>query len=390
MVRYDPFSDEIIRDPHPVYARMRDEAPAYRLDGYDAWALSRFEDVWECSAAARGFSVEQGNTTSHLLTKVQPPSAMFALMDPPGHTRVRAGVRGHFLPRAIAGLEPFARQWVKEAFEAAGDEIDVVQDLGTPLAVRVASRLIGISDDEGAEIVKLTRRFFRRDPEHPGLTPDGMAALTEMMAVFTRLAERRRASGEQRDDALGALLRVEIDGKLRSPEAVGDDLSLLMNGGTDTLPKVLANTVRRLWRHPDQRTLVLDDPTLVHDAFLEALRVDMPTQHLCRVLTEDRELHGEKLFAGETVLFLYASANRDPREFPDPEAYDVLRRPPRHLGFGHGAHACIGRHVAALEARVCLEALLERAPGYEVIEERAELLHTEFVQGFASLPVRLR
>ena len=389
MVHYDPYAREMIEDPHPVYARMRREAPVYRLEQWGAWALARFEDVWNLSAEVDVTSVASGNTTSHVLTRAQPATPMFALMDPPAHTRVRTAVGRIFTPRAVARLTADVESWVAEIFDAAGDEIDIVTDLGTPIAVRTASRLMGIADEEGLELVKLTKRFFARDPEVEGITEDSLAAMGEMVERFLEIIAARRRSGERGPDAISALLAVEVEGEPRPDAAVADDLVLLMNGGTDTFPKVLANLVRRLGQAPDQRTRVDRDRTRLDDAFLEAVRVDMPTQHLCRVMLKDWSVRGETLRRGEPVLFLYASANRDEHEFAEPDRFDIDRRPLRHLGFGHGTHACLGRHAAALEARACLGALLDRAPGYTVVEERAERLYTDFVQGYASLPVRL-
>jgi cytochrome P450 len=122
---------------------------------------------------------------------------------------------------------------------------------------------------------------------------------------------------------------------------------------------------------------------------IEALRYDMPTQFLGRTVVRDVELHGEKLGAGDVVLFLYASANRDPREFPDPDTFDIARRPARILSFGHGTHACLGIHTAKAEGRIALEELLRRDPEYEIDLAGAKRLRTEFVQGFSHLPVRL-
>ena len=145
----------------------------------------------------------------------------------------------------------------------------------------------------------------------------------------------------------------------------------------------------RLAQHPRQRAKLAADPTLIPGAFQEILRYDMPTQLLGRTVVKDVSLHGETMRAGQSVVFLYASANRDEREFADPDRFDVLRRPPRILSFGAGAHQCLGRHVANMEGRVCFEEILARFPEYEVLEDQAVRLHTEFVQGFASLPVRI-
>ena len=129
------------------------------------------------------------------------------------------------------------------------------------------------------------------------------------------------------------------------------------------------------------------DPSLIPDAFVEAVRYDMPTQFLCRTVVEEVEIHGQNMKPGQPVLFLYPSANRDSREFDDPDVFDIKRRPPRILSFGHGTHLCLGIHAAKLEGKVCAEEMLARMPQYEIHLDRAERLVTDFVQGYASLPV---
>jgi cytochrome P450 len=143
-----------------------------------------------------------------------------------------------------------------------------------------------------------------------------------------------------------------------------------------------------LAQHPGQRAEVARDPSLVPNAFLEGLRYRMPTQFLCRVVTKDVVVQGQTLRPGQPVLFLYPSANRDEREFANPDVFDVHRSIPRLLSFGQGTHACIGIHVAKMEGKVMLEELLRVAPEYEVDLDRAERLVTDFVQGFARLPIR--
>ena len=144
-------------------------------------------------------------------------------------------------------------------------------------------------------------------------------------------------------------------------------------GGAETFPKTFASAVHRLWQHPEQRARVRrGTPSLIPDAYQEALRYDMPTQFLMRVMTNDVTLHGVTMRKGRPVMFLYPSANRDRREFPDPDRFDIKRKPPRILTFGHGIHACIGRHFAQMEGKLCFEKLLAHAPKYEVQESRAE------------------
>jgi cytochrome P450 len=236
---------------------------------------------------------------------------------------------------------------------------------------------------------ELVHRFFGREPGVEGMTADGVRAQQEMGLYFMELIASRRRAPRGDDDVLGALLRFEQDGRPLPDEEVASNLILVLLGATDTLPKVLANTLHRLERNPAQRARVVADPALAIDAFHEALRIDMPTQYMCRALLRDAELHGEKLRAGQPILLLYASANRDEREFPDPDAYRLDRRPPRHLGFSHGTHACLGLHAARAEGRLAIEELLARFPAYQVQEDGIERLATEFVQGYSKLPIRL-
>ena len=392
MVRYDPFDPEIIHgDPHPIYRQLRDEAPAYYVERFDCWALSRFADVWNAGEDPN-YSSARGSATGHLLTKVLPLLPMLNTIDPPDHTRLRAALRPLFSPGRMRRLEPVFRSFICERLDAfrEREEVDVVSEFAQPLATFVGCTVAGFPSADGAVLRELVHRFFGREQGVDGMTPDGVRAQAEMGLYFAGLVAERRRAGWDADDALGALLRFERDGRPIPDEEVASNLILLLLGATDTLPKVLASTLVRLERSPAQRARVIADPGLALDAFHEALRIDMPTQNMCRSLLHDTELHGQKLRAGQPVLLLYAAANRDEREFPDPDAYRLDRRPPRHLGFSHGTHACLGLHAARAEARIAIEEFLARFPAYEVQEEGSERLETEFVQGYSKLPIRLR
>jgi len=392
MLDYDPFSAQMIQgDPHPIYRRLRDEAPVHRIERYGCFALSRFEDVWEaCTHPA--YSSARGTTAAHLLTRVQPVTPMLNTMDPPDHTRLRAKLRAFFLPGRMRALEPEMRRFVVDTLDRLTErgEFDVVGGFAQPLATFVASRVSGFPLEDGELLRTLVDRFLAREEGTDAMTADGVRAMEEMADYFTRLSAARRRTPSERPDALDTLQAFETDGRLLGDEEIASHLSLLLIGGTDTLPKVFANAILRLHDHPDQRARVAADPALVTEAFNEALRIDMPTQYMCRTLLEDVEVRGVVMPADSVVLFLYASANRDEREFPEPDEFRFARRPPRFLGFSHGTHACIGLHVARAEARIGLEEILARDPEYRVFPERAEPYRTEFVKGFAKLPVLLR
>jgi cytochrome P450 len=391
-VHYNPFSAEVMKDPVPIYRRLREEAPVYHIEEYDAWALSRFEDIWNASMDNKHFSAAQGTTSSHLLTKVQPVTPMLNLMDPPEHTRLRSQVRKHFSPQAIRNLEPMIRELAVGCLDAAMDkgEIDVMGELASQISVKVACVVTGIPLEDGDLLNDLVWRFFMRKPGVDGMTPDGLKAMEELFAYFTDLSQARRKSGSDADDVVNLLNHFELDGNKLDDFSIASHLSMFIIGGSETFPKVFANGIRRLAEHPDQRAACAADPSLIPNAFQEILRYDMPTQFLCRAVTNELELHGQTLKPGNPVLFLYPSANRDEREFDNPDVFDVRRNLPRILSFGHGTHACIGIHVAKMEGKICLEETLRRIPDYEPIWDRAERLVTDFVQGYASLPVRFR
>ncbi len=390
MVHYDPFSAEVMRDPYPVYARLREEAPVYYLEEYDAWALSRFEDVWNASMDNKHLTCTKGTTSAHLLTKVQPVTPMINMMDPPQHTQLRAAVRPHFAPQALRTLEPTIRELATRCLDRAIErgECDVLGDFASQVSVKVACIVTGIPLEDGDLMNSLVWRFFGREPGRTGMTPDGLAAMGELFDYFTRLAQARRRAGSQTDDIVNLLNRIEIDGKKLDDAAIASHLSMFIIGGSETFPKVFANGVMLLAQHPDQRAECAKDPSLVPNAFLEGLRYLMPTQFLCRVVTRELQIRGTTLRPGQPVLFLYPSANRDPSEFRDPDVFDIHRQIPRLLSFGQGTHSCIGIHVAKMEGKVCLEETLRRIPDYELQLDRAERLVTDFVQGFARLPIR--
>jgi hypothetical protein len=391
MVHYDPFSTEVMEDPYPVYARLRAEAPIYKLEKYDAWALSRFADVWALSSDPR-LSVAKGTTPSQVLTKVQPVTPMLNLMDPPDHTKLRGQLRGFLLPKAIGGLEPAARAIVKQALDEAlpTGQVDVLNDFGMRLSVRITCQAVGIPIEDAELMVSLVNRFFGREPGVEGMTADGLAAAQELIVYFMDLIAQRAKSGSTTEDPVNLFRNATVGGRALAPEEVASHLSMLIIGGSETFPKTLANAMRRLAEHPDQRAWLRENPGEIPEAYREALRYDMPTQFLCRTVTEPIEVGGQRLETGQGVCFLYASANRDEREFQNPDVFDLRRKPARILSFGAGIHTCIGLHVAQMEGRVCLEEALRRIPDWEVDWSQSERLRTEFVQGFAKLTVRFQ
>ncbi len=398
-MEYDPFSDEVLDDPHRVYARLRAESPVHYLEAFDTWALALFEDVWSAGADAEHFvqpgpviemaGVRDGDLLVPAQTEVLESGASIFIMNPPQHTQLRRRLARLFSPQGVARLEPGLRALVRERLDRVlpTGRCDVVGDLAAQISVQATCLLIGLPVEDGPYLVEIVRRFFAREPGFAGMPPDGVAASLELREYLLEAVRARRKRLDAGDDAMRAYLEFELDGRPCTDEELAMHLMTLVTGGTETLPKVFAGGVLQLHRHPDQRAALVAEPSLLTPAFTEIARYEMPTNFLTRTVAKDLVLRGRRLRAGQGVMLLYRSANRDEREFPDPDRFDIGRRPPRILSFGHGTHVCLGQHVARLEARVMYEELLRRVPDYAVLEAEVVPARSEFVAGYLAMPI---
>jgi len=314
-----------------------------------------------------------------------------ASVDPPAHATLRKEVFRHFGPRVARGLESRVRGWVRDCLDAHREngKIDGVLELGQQIAVRVACAVNGFPIEDADYLVDVVSRFFSREEGTEGMSEEGYAARKETWDYLEGLARSRMAAGGGGDDALGRLLDYSDERGSYTPERVAQHLTLLLIGATETFPKVFATGLLRLWEHPDQRRELVENPALIDDALTEILRYDMPTQWLGRTTIADHEIRGHEIREGQPVLFVYPSGNRDPGVFEDPDRFDIHRRPPRILSFGHGTHRCLGSFMARMEGRVLFEEVLREFPDYEVLLDESVRLRTEFVQGFSRLPISL-
>ena len=390
MIEYDPFEESTRENPYPVYARLRAESPVHYMEKYDAWALSRFQDIWDASGDVEHFTTSKGAAPAQILTKDQPVVPTINTTDPPEHTTLRTAVRRNFLPRRVGELEVQARELCNRMIDEARErgEMDIVREFGSTLSATIACRAIGLPIEDGPLLSRLVQGFFTHDPDLGGMTEEGLASLFELNDYCVEKIRERRKQPDSNEDALSVLASIEAKGERYTDEEAGSHVGMLVIGGTETFPKVLASAIIRMARHPDARAAILADPSLIPDAFDEVLRLDMPTQFLARTVRSPHTIDGQRLEPGQGMIFLYASANRDEREFADPDTFDIHRHPPRILSFGAGNHQCLGRHIARMEGRVSLETLLPALGDFEVDFDRAVRLKTEFVQGYGSLPIR--
>jgi cytochrome P450 len=399
-VAYDPFSPDVMRDPYPVYQRLRAAGPVFPLPEYDAFALTRFDDVWQVLADRQRFSIVEGPVFARprLLRHNDGPPAptpprpvpSFSMVDPPLHTELRRAMLAPFRPGAVGALEPTVRAVARARLAelAPHGHFDVRHDYASHVSAVVAAQQLGFDPRDATSIVALVNRYVRRDERSSGISAEGNAARGSLDDFMLDLvATRRKAPHDRPQDALDGLLALRTeDGPLTDRE-VADQLVTLFVGGSETLPKVLAAAAYELWAAPGQRSALVRDPAGVPRAFEEALRHDLPLQFVGRTLLVDARIAGESMRAGQRLVLLLICANRDEHEFTDPARFDAARRMERHLGLGHGVHVCIGAHVARLEGVVMLEELLARFPGYEVDPTDLRREGSEFHVGWAEMPI---
>ena len=390
MIEYDPFSDSVMRNPWPHYAALRREAPVHYLEQYDTWFLSKFEDI-RASTTNDVFTAERGVTPEMVMLKAPPPpDPVFSMLDLPRQRDYRRMFVPRYTKNAAAALESSIRETTRALLAplALRGRFDVYRDLADPVATYVIADLIGLPRDEALTMRGQIARYFAREPGQIGTRPPNEA---DRVALVTRLAEIVAARMQEGDrggnDHISVMLRTPAEGQPLSLGSMVATVYTWLVTGAEVVPLSVANTILYLWRHPDQRRALTRDPSLTPFAYDESLRYDQPTNLLGRFVKEPVELRGKKLEAGQGVMFLWASGNRDEEEFERADQFDIARRPPRSLSFGHGAHKCVGEHLARLEGRILLEEILALAPDYEVDSKGVERTYSEFLHGYHAVPI---
>lgn len=388
---FSPWSYEVHEDPYPFYARLRAEAPVYHNADEGFWALSRHADVIAGFRDSERFSSAMGVSLDPAASGPQASRTMsFLAMDPPMHGRMRALVSRGFTPRRVAEMEPNIRALTRGHLERCLElgTFDFVGDFAGKLPMDVISELIGVPEADRAQLRRWSDLLVEREEGVHDVPAAGVEAALELAQYYTDMLDQRRR--QPTDDLTSALMGAELDGDRLTDDELIAFLFLMGVAGNETTTKLLANAWYWSWRNPDQRALAFGDAGRVPELVEETLRYDTSSQLLGRTTTTEVELHGATIPAGERVVLLVGSANRDERVFADPDRF-VLGRPAEEMqqiaSFGFGRHFCLGASLARLEARVCLEELVAAVgPDYEVDEGAARRIHSVNVKGFATLP----
>jgi cytochrome P450 len=359
-------------DPHPVFARLRAESPVYWCDEGQFWALTKYEDVRRVGSNPGLFSSLRGTLIPDGLARDSggphmPGATHLIRSDPPQHTEMRRIVSRSFTPRSVDRLE----QQVRSIGDDVLDRIDggtvgnAVAAISAPLTTFVIAELMGVPRDRWTEFWRWTDSAImqvdagRDDPAH-------QAGVAELLAFFGELCEERRQ--RPGDDIVSELVAGRVGGQPLNELDLLTYCKLLLAAGTETTRNLVTAGIRLLGEHPDQRRLLIEQPELLPAAVEEMLRHASPVLAFGRTATEPTEIRGQTIGAGEFVVMLYPSANRDEEVWEVPDRFDVARTDPvPHVAFGFGPHVCLGAPLARMEARVIFEQLLRTFPDYEVV-----------------------
>lgn len=395
LASFVPCSADTWRDPWGMYANLREHDPVHHVvPGHapekDYWVLSRYADVsaaardYETFSSGQGLTIGYGELEALGLDALNRPLVM---QDPPGHSEFRRMVAKGFTPRQMVTIEPAVRQFVVDRIErlrSAGGG-DLVSELLKPLASMVVAHYLGVPEDGRVQFGGWADSIVEANAQgHPSAAVD---ATVQLFGYFSELIERRKV--EPGDDTVSHLLGSGL-GADAEPAGLGKILGFaftMIAGGNDTIIGMLGGSALLLTQRPDQRALLLEDAGRIPNAIEEFLRLTSPVQGLARQTTREVTLGGVTIPAGRKALLLYASANRDHRQYgSDVEELDVLRQPQAIMSFSQGHHHCIGAAAARMQSRVVLQELLDRCPEFSVDCDAVEYAHGMYVRRPSHLP----
>ena len=388
-VYYDPYDAEIDIDPHPVWKRLRDEVPLYYNEPYDFYALSRFEDVEPCLIDWDTYRSGKGSILELIRADFEIPRGAILFEDPPRHDVHRGVMSRVFTPKKMNAIEPRVREFCARTLDplVGSGHFDFIADLGDQMPMRTIGYLLGIPEQDQESIRdRLDEGLHLEEGKEGTFDAEGMDG-AEMFGEYIDWRAEHPS-----DDLMTEMLNAEFEdetGVTRTftREEVSTFVSLLAGAGNETTTRLIGWTGKLLAEHPDQRRQVVEDRSLVPQTVEEILRYEAPSPVQARYVAKDVEHHGHKIPEGSVMVLLNGSANRDDRQFPDGDRFDIHREAGHHLSFGYGIHFCLGAALARLEGRVALEEVLARWSDWEVDYERAVQAHTSTARGWESLPV---
>ncbi|WP_067688918.1 cytochrome P450 [Nocardia jejuensis] len=383
------FSPEMRRNPYPLYQQIRSSSPLLYDPELDMFSVFDYEGVKMVLTHPEIFSSGQpsGGTFDEMLIS----------QNPPRHTKLRALVSPAFTPRLVSSLHARIDRLARDLLDRVPTrgEMDLVEDFAMPLPMTVIAEMLGVPEVDRPQFKDWTEVTVNMSAIVTGgdAAIRAMRELTrvkdEMRRYFHAMLAARRAESERRDDVIGSLLEAEVEGERLTDAQIFDFFHLLLAAGSETTTNLIGNTLLCLLENPDQFELLQSKPNLLPNAIEEVLRYRSPAQIVFRWTARDVEVHGQMIPAGKTVLVMIGSANRDPKQFDEPERFDITRRANQHIAFGHSNHFCLGASLTRLEAKIGLTVLFERACDIELAGTEPWQPVTAFhMYGPATLPIR--
>jgi len=381
-------------DPYPVYALLRDDAPVYRDPVNRIWGISRYADIVEVEKHTTRYSSAQGSRP-----RIVGDVSMIN-NDDPLHQHKRRLVARRFTPRSVKEHEDHVRGIVTELIDAVAPrgECEVVASLAAPLPARVIGEMLGFDADlwrkclEWSEVTMYEGGQYATDGSVRETADRTIHAVLEFAEATIAVIEARR--DDPRDDLISAWVHSAVefpDGTVRAmtDDEIVHEALLVLDGGAETTRTVIGSIMLELARRPEQRARLLADPTILAATGVEEfIRWVSPILNMRRTATETHDLHGQAIAAGDELLLMYSSANRDERVFTDPETFDVTREHNHHVAFGFGTHFCLGASLARLEIRVMFEELLRRIPDWRLAPgAEPTVVPSAFTRGYDSIPI---
>ena len=388
----DPYDYHFHEDPYPYFKRLRDEAPLYRNDELNFWALTRHADVHNGFRNSTALSNRLGVSLDPISRTPEAYRTMsFLAMDDPAHLRLRTLVSKGFTPRRIRELESRVLELTRMHLDTAleNESFDYITEFAGKLPMDVISELVGVPVEDRQHLRGLADAVMHREDGVTDVPQSALVAAMELLVYYADMVKQRRR--KPHDDLTSALLEAEIDGDRLGDDEIMAFLFLMVVAGNETTTKLLGNAVYWGGVNPEQLAGVYADHSRIPLWVEETLRYDTSSQILARLVDEDIEFYGTTLRAGDTLLLAPGSAHRDERVFTDPDEFRIGRDiGSKLLSFGSGAHFCLGAHLARMEARVALTEMFERIGGYEVDDAGAVRVHSSSVRGFAHLPITVK
>lgn len=365
MFRFDPYSPAVDADPFPYYKTLRDEYPCFWSEDAQMWILSRYSDIVTAGQDWQTYSSASGNLMTELPGRA---GATLGSSDPPKHDRLRGLIQHAFMKRNLLALEEPMRAIAKEVFaECKGRKQFDFKEVSSKFTVKVLMAALGLPMGEEAIVDEQIVRdnavlMVQSDARTRAKGPEHIAAFNWMKEYASKVIAMRRAA--PRNDLISNFALAEIDGDRLDDNEVLLTTTTLIMAGVESLGGFMMMFAYNLATYNDALKAVVANPELLPDAIEESLRFNTSAQRFRRRLMKDVELHGQTMKAGDFVCLAYGSGNRDERQYPNPDVYDITRKPRGHLGFGGGVHACLGTAIARLAVKIAFDEFHKVVPNY--------------------------